>query len=256
MFDLSKWYADCISDRGDVFIAYVAELQWRKASISYSNCLELRDGQEPRRSYSLMKGERPVVETGRFAWNSPRLGVSGEWNSRVASFRERVFSSEEGSVEWNCLQPIAQARISVQRGPPVEGYGYAENLRLTIAPWRMPIDELRWGRFLSDGEAIVWIDWKGSFCTTIVYRNGARVQADRIADDVIVLGQDRLEFDRGSVLRQGPLGSTALSALGGILLPKRMLRVDECKWRSRVVFHRQGQTEVRGWAIHEVVRWP
>jgi hypothetical protein len=61
-------------------------------------------------------------------------------------------------------------------------------------------------------------------------------------------------FEQNQVLRQGAIGTTALSVLGRTVrdrLPARALWLDECKWRARV--HLGGEV---GWAIHEVVRWP
>ncbi|MBZ5583885.1 MAG: hypothetical protein LAQ30_17075 [Acidobacteriia bacterium] len=95
--------------------------------------------------------------------------------------------------------------------------------------------------------------------TAWVYRNGREVRASSIEDDGIELDDGaRLILDRSLVLRQGPLGSTALSAIPGIreTVPLRLLQVDECKWRSRARLERTGEPPVEGWAIHERVEWP
>ena len=49
-----------------------------------------------------------------------------------------------------------------------EGTGYAERLELSIRPWRLPIRELRWGRFVSEGASMAWIDWQGADPTEVI----------------------------------------------------------------------------------------
>jgi len=63
----------------------------------------------------------------------------------------------------------------------------------------------------------------------------------------------RLSLDCSLVLRQGPLGSTALSVIPGIrqTFPARMLQVNETKWRSQGRLECPGGSTVQGWAIHE-----
>ena len=78
------------------------------------------------------------------------------------------------------------------------GLGYAERLVLTIPPWKLPIETLRWGRFLSPSDWIVWIDWQGEHPQTIVYRNGARVAVDE-------LGDEQIRFCRVNAAGDGPL---------------------------------------------------
>ena len=78
-----------------------------------------------------------------------------------------------------------------------------------------------------------------------------------IQDDVLEFGDGtRLELDRSLVVRQGPLGTTALSAFVSKTLPARIFQVNECKWRSRARLHQPSGSTVEGWAIHERVDWP
>jgi hypothetical protein len=55
------------------------------------------------------------------------------------------------------------------------------------------------------------------------------------------------------VLRSGRIGDTALSILPDLasLFPGRIVGLFETKWLSRGALGGE-----RGWAIHEVVRWP
>ena len=58
----------------------------------------------------------------------------------------RLFESADGIVDWTCEMPRARTRIG-----EVCGDGYAEVLHMTVPPWKLPIDELRWGRFHGQG---------------------------------------------------------------------------------------------------------
>lgn len=129
---------------------------------------------------------------------------------------------------------------------------------MTLAPWKLPIQELRWGRFLSDSDSLVWIDWKGSYSCRIVLQNGILGRATTIDEDEVRLNRHGgLRLAPGDVLRKGGLGETALSVIPGLsrLFPRKILEARECKWRSRAEL-RHGDSSSSGWAIHEVVTWP
>jgi hypothetical protein len=81
----------------------------------------------------------------------------------------------------------------------------------------------------------------------------------QIADDRIEFADgSRLVMDQSLLMRDGPLGTTALAAIPGVrsTYPGRLLQVTETKWRSRARLEKQGEQAAAGWAIHEVVRWP
>ncbi len=258
-FRLRKWYVDCVSDDGDVFIGYSAELRWRSLGIAYESALVSIDGEHVRTWTSLRNPAPPVAAFGRLDWNTPALGVVGNWTGAANPLRETIFSTEEGEIEWSCLLPSAEARVTTPAGDNLFGRGYAELLQISIPPWRMPVRELRWGRWLSGTGAVVWIDWQGDVSKRIVYRNGVRVDAPHVGNEALELADGtRLCLDQGCVLRSGTLGSTVLRRIPGLAraAPARMLAVEEYKWRSRGTLSSPGAAESRGWAIHEVVRWP
>jgi hypothetical protein len=155
--------------------------------------------------------------------------------------------------------PRGEAKVTTPAGSRLAGLGYAEHLSMSVPPWRIPISELRWGRFLSEGEALVWIDWRGECPRTIVYRNSIRVPVLSVDDQQIALADGvRVHLDQDCVLRSGALGATVLRSIPAIdrLAPARILATQECKWRSRAVLSSPGRPDQRGWVIHEVVRWP
>ena len=258
-FELSKWYADCISLEGDVFIGYCAKLRLGSISVPYQSALVYTRDQAVESWSSLRRLTLPRASDAQINWRSAPLGIRGEWVSRSKPLRETVYCSDEGEVEWSCLQPNSRASVNTKRGHAIGGTGYIEHLRLTIPPWRMPISQLRWGRVVAESASLVWIDWKGAFQNTIVYCNGTQVVAKRIGDDGIELSDGaKIAFDQSVMLREGPLGSTVLTSIPGItrFAPASTLRIHERKWRSRVRWTGTRRLSQDAWAIHEVVTWP
>jgi len=239
---------------------YCAELRWRGASIHYANLLTQPDGLPARSRFSLRRRPPPTVRDAGIEWKSPAWDAEACWRETGPRVRETLFESAAGSVEWDCLAPRAAAEIRIGAEPLYRGWGYVERLRLTLPPWRLPIRELRWGRFVNSTDALVWIDWRGSHQRQVVYYNGSSVAASAIGDREIALqdGEAVLTLEAGTVLRDGALGSTALSVFSNSrrLFPASILGVRECKWLSRAVLRRPGRPDSEGMAIHEVVEWP
>jgi hypothetical protein len=155
--------------------------------------------------------------------------------------------------------PRARAEVSLADGSSVRGLGYAEHLTVTLAPWLLPIDELRWGRFLADDAALVWIDWRGPHTRRLFLLDGVPLGGAHLDDDGLATedGSIRLAFEAPRVLREGAIGRTTLSILPAVetILPVRILATEERKWVARGVLDRGGRRS-RGWVIHETVRWP
>ena len=253
VFELSKWYADCVSDDGEVLIGYSGQLRYRRFSVHYESVIA-----PPAATHSL--GRSSITASGdRIDWHSPGLLFRGQWQRHSGEIRETIFKSGQGAVEWHCVVPKGMAAVERPEHPTLRGWGYVEHLRLTIPPWRLPIQTLRWGRFLSERNTLIWIDWQGGFRNRIVYWNGLRAPAASIENDGLWLEDGtRATFGREKVLRQGTLGSTVLHAIPGLerIAPARIFLVDECKWLSRASLERAEEEADRGWCIHEEVTWP
>ncbi len=259
-FDLSKWYLDCVDHRGHTFIGYSGTLRWKAIVLPYESLLLHKDGEETQTRFSLRRVRPPIVQGNVVRWESPALSLSSSWDAVETPVHATILDSEAGAVEWHCLQPRATARVQVAGAPAVCGLGYVEFLKMTLPPWQLPLNELRWGRFLSEAGSLVWIDWQGPYAKRVIFHNGTQTGADAITDEQIVLSEGAavLHLDRGCVLREGTIGETALPVFPrlGKLFPARALRIRECKWRSRGVLRRPGASDAVGWAIHEVVQWP
>ena len=257
-FQLTKWYADCVGENGDTVIVYCGIAQWRTIALHYASVLEANAVNQPHARYSLSKCAMPVVEGTTVRWQSKSLKTKGSWERLDSPCDVRIYESSEGTIDWHCVHPRARATVDLGKGLVIKGLGYVERLEMTIAPWHLPLKELRWGRFLSDSASVVWVDWLGEYSRRIVLENGRLGCMTAVTENGIVLeGNARLCLSAGRVLRTGALGRTALAKIPGVnrLLPSRLLNVQECKWRSRGELLR-GTVRSSGWAIHEVVRWP
>ena len=256
-FVLNKWYADCISDSGDTVIVYHGAARWKELAVRYSCLLVAVDDAPAFTQYSLKRDDEPACEGSRVRWRSRHLGFEGTWSAIDPGHSETLLTGADGAVEWHCLQPRACAEIQWGNGRKLAGLGYVERIRMTIAPWKLPIDELLWGRFLNHADSVVWIDWRGPVRKRLLLHNGHPMESVEVAEDVVSFGtSSSLTFGERTILREGQLGAIALAALSTIrrLLPHRILAVNETKWRSRARLSNPAQKD--GWAIHEVVRWP
>jgi hypothetical protein len=258
-FHLSKWYLDCIADNGDAFVGYAATLRWRSFALHYSSVLSYSDHSGARSQTSLKKDSAPHSTERGISWCSKSLNLNGSWVSLSMPIERRLYESSEGFLQWSCIQPKARASIAFGGNKHLEGLGYVEHMELSVRPWMLPISELYWGRFLSDRDALVWIEWRGTKPLSLLVRDG------RIIDRPVITKQG-ISFDHGETLlslterrelRKGPLVTTALSMIPGIevIFPRKILHAHECKWRSRGLLKSGDSHYDVGWAIHEIVRF-
>jgi len=199
----------------------------------------------------------PQVTDSSIQWASSHLGVLGTWKGIAQPIKRTLLESPGGNIEWNCLLPRARAEVLIG-GRQMGGLGYVEHLTMSIPPWQLPFDELRWGRFLSDEDALVWIYWSGSHYLNVGFHNGVPVENPVLTDHGFEGEGVGLTLGENSVLREGALIDSALSMIRGIhrLFPFRILTTHECKWISRGILKKPSAADSNGWAIHEVVRWP
>ncbi|HET9306220.1 MAG TPA: hypothetical protein VFO46_09355 [Candidatus Sulfotelmatobacter sp.] len=261
---LTKWYLDCVAENGDAVILYAADLRWNSVSFHYGSLLTVLNGKINFAS-ALRSVPAPTLQGDILTVQQPGLSLEGTWAALRPPIRRTVFQNAQGTVDWHCLQPMSNVdlrvcgRTQIVCGrTQIDGLGYAECLTLSILPWHLPLTQLRWGRYLSQEDAVVWIDWQGAERVQLVLHNGEEQQARTITESEVVFAEGGrvLELDRGLVLRQGRLGNTVFRGISRLakLLPRTMLAVDECKWRSHGVF-RTDTGQSSGWAIHEVVKW-
>jgi hypothetical protein len=232
-FHLSKWYLDCVAENGDGAVIYVADLQWKSWHIRYASAMSFLGDKVTTRS-SIRKCALPESKDDQISLKLPHLELEGRWNRRAAPVDRTVFTRGKQGIVWRCLQPASDVNL-VLKSAEITGLGYAELLEMSIAPWKLPLDD----------------------CFRLIVHNGKTYDSGSISENEISMNSDlKLVSDCGLVLRAGTLGKTVLPTLVQLskVLPGSLLTVDECKWRSRSMLIAGGENE-EGWSIHEVVRW-
>jgi hypothetical protein len=142
---------------------------------------------------------------------------------------------------------------------PMEVPGYAECIEMTLAPWLLPIRELRWGRWMSPtaDRSVVWIDWRGDEARTWVLVDGARAPNASVRDDGVSTDGAELTIGVRRVLHDR-LMSDIVAPVGPLraALPASILAMRQSKWCSEAVLRDDAEHEIPGRAIHEVVVFP
>lgn len=265
-FRLTKWYLDLVDDQGWSAIAYWARVNWGPLALGWEGLsLHLETGAAVHRSARAV-GDEPAWSGETLAWRSAGLGVCLECAPWCAPFESRLFESADGMVEWSCQAPGATVTFDAGDGRTVRGTGYAERIVLTLAPWRLPISELRWGRWCSarTRRSLVWIDWRGERPLTLVLDGGCPRERAVVGDQAIAFA-DSPEAANLSVLRLDRPHTLYARTLSDVLrglrplaarLPAPWQAVEDRKTRSAGTLC-AGEVEAdTGWAIHEVVRLP
>jgi len=253
VIQFDKWYLDLTADDGVTVIVYWAQLRGLGVSITWSSRLVVIDDEISTRS-SLAHVPPPMATGGMVSWTHARLGVQGRWQAQQHEQRRKLLDLPAGIVAWNCLAPRAEVSLQLD-DRTLHGLGYVERLTMTIEPWKLPINELRWGRFLAADHDVVWIQWLGAHPLSLVIANGSDVASGTIHDHQVQFDGGHVDMMDSFVLREGKLGPTVLNAIPGIhrITPASMLAAHETKWRSKGVLHMTGLVPTQGWVIHEVV---
>jgi hypothetical protein len=260
-FLLTKWYMDCITPAGDAFVGYAATLSWKAIRLRYYATMVHRRNAPSESRSSLRTRSMPVAADGRATWHHHPLKVAAAWTATADPIERVIYHCREGHIRWSCLMPRADAVVEFPGSSrqPFRGTGYLERLEMTVLPWRLPLETLRWGRFHSSRETVIWIDMQGGLSNRLVFVDGTGVVFKTVADDLLESASagERLELDRGVTLRRGAIGTGALKLGSPIrrIVPVSFLKLREHKWISRGILTVGGRTE-EGLAIHEVVRWP
>jgi hypothetical protein len=245
---------DCVTDAGDAAILYCADLRWRALCASMGSVLESR-ADVPARTRTSLGRFRISAEANEIRVEHARLKATGTWRAQCPGVQRTVYEEAGGSIVWNCVQPASRVRMRVG-DHELNGLGYAECLTLTLPSWRLPIRSLRWGRFVSEGHALAWVDWQGPYSTRFAALDGRACGLESASESEVIADGASLKIDGGASLRAGRLNSTILSGAPGLkrLFPASLFNIREQKWKSRGALACSGQMS-HGWVIHEVVEW-
>jgi hypothetical protein len=255
-FTLTKWYLDCTDADGRVAIVYWASLTWHGLALTWQGLSVTENGCEAIHRSTLAAGGMPARERDRILWRSPGLECELVADVHDPPIAVRLFESEGGFVDWRCEAPAALVTLDLAGGSTLRGPGYAERLELTIPPWRLPITELRWGRWIDDAAArsVIWIDWRGAEPRIWVFVDGVPFTDAAVSDDRVSVGDATLVLACRSAL-SSRAADEIIDGIPGLraLIPISVFTPREMKWSSRGILQRVGVVPIEGRAIHELV---
>ena len=255
-FALTKWYLDCVADDGRVAICYWASLSWRRLSLVWQGLTVYEPGCPPFERSAIGASVPPAIDQGRISWMSPRLGSVVMAEAREPAFGLRLFEADSRYVDWRCEAPVAHVTIDAAGQSPLHGYGYVEQLTLTVPPWRLPFDEIRWGRWIDDdaSRSLVWIDWRGAMPQCWTFVDGVRTPGVAIGDDRVTTGAVVLGLEPPRTLSCRAL-DLVISRIPGLraVVPSSLPAWHETKWVSRGMVRCADGKQVAGSVVHERV---
>jgi hypothetical protein len=258
-FSLTKWYLDCVDRDGRSAILYSSALAWGHAAVSWQGASFHEPGKPATHRSSLSPIPLPERDGARLAWDATPLGCTVTCKPVQEQFSRRLLDRPRGSVDWRCEAPAAAVTVTLPGQPPLTGAGYAECLVLSVVPWRLPIDELRWGRWISDGgcRSLVWIEWRGPRPRADVFLDGRAQSTAAVGGDRVRAEGCLLELSGRQALYSRSIGST-LAGLGPLLsmLPAAWRDIEDTKCLSRARLECDGLPSEDGWCIDERVRFP
>jgi hypothetical protein len=256
-FKLEKYYLDCIDDAGNCFIIYQAKLKFCFIRINYSELI-FSDTKGVTINKNSLKKTSKLLINDLLLFSNQFLQIEGSWKSMnpplpLISYKDMM----NHELIWNCHHPKSSTEIRYEDNT-YQGYGYAETLFMTIKPWNLPIEELRWGRFLSDDYTITWIDWKGKYPLHKIFCNDSEYSDAIFEGDNIVFGRGifSLIFREITVVRKGKLRNIFKKMPWlKILFNRRILNTSEVKYKAKSILYINKQTTSAGWSLYETVIW-
>ncbi len=255
---MSKWYLDLVTEAGEVALLYAGRLRWGPLRASYAAVLCDAPGGERREEATIRGVEHPRRSGPDISWGSEPLAVRGTWRPAARPFRRTLLRSAGGAIQWACLAPMARAEVRCG-ATTLRGVGYVECLRLSLPPWKLPFDTLRWSRYTSERRSVVSIVWAGGVDRRWVWMDGVEQQdADVTEGGVSALaGGQTLTVEPGRVLRDRRVAAAVTASLPAVTtrLGGKLARMREVKRVSRGTLAARDGAADRGWTVHEVVTW-
>jgi hypothetical protein len=240
-------------------IGYWASLAWRGVALTWQNVTLFEPGKAPVSRSSLAPASPPARADGAISWRAEALGCGIDFEPRQPPISERLLEGDSGVVEWRVEAPAAEVSVSLRGFEPLRGTGYAERILITIPPWRLPIRELRWGRWIGKAasRSAVWIDWRGESPRTWVFVDGAAASSAEVTDEgVRAQTTEAVEVALGErrTLQEGSLDEI-VSTIPGLraVVPRSFLGLRQSRWCSDGLLREGDAAPCAGSAIHEVV---
>lgn len=253
---MEKFYLDVVGADGSGCIGYATKIASAGLLSPAALLMWSADENEPVTQMHTLRSRLPAFDDGAWQWRCPSLSVSGTWRVRAEPVEQTLWSGAQGSVIWDNFAPRAEVVLHVGERQ-LEGWGYAERLRLTVAPWHLPIDSLHWGRFVSAETSVVWIAWEHETERNWLWHDGRPCELRAASPDAVVWREGRIDFTSRRVLRSGRLDETVFRhwPRAAAWLPARIRAYEETKWCSHATLAIGDAAPLTGWAIHEYVRF-
>jgi hypothetical protein len=167
-FYMKKWYFDFITDRGETFYAYFITYRiFGKSQGLVSAHLTLPDGNRMQDSikteYSFPNAEGKLalgphfliqqngrakihMELNHFTIDLHYFSLDKEW---IPAKDALLLKKKRGFLKWHVPQPSARVEGAIKNTFQIfkiNGFGYQDIVETNMAPWRLPLAELLWGR--------------------------------------------------------------------------------------------------------------
>lgn len=259
-FKINKWYLDFICEDGQAMIFYSAELHWHGSKVPYTSFLHYIPNESVKVKSHFGKAHSPISDGNSIRWADSKFSIEGIWQPRAASISERLFESDSGHLDWFCYQPSSDVVLNLN-GKEFFGKGYVEMLTLSTYPWKIPMNELRWGRFANGNLVVVWVEILHHKTNKWLWVNGEKSTDFAISDDSIIITDNDIEirFDKGIILESEKKISNVVEKFTRFIpkfnsiIPANFLMADECKWLSHTETRCGKNYYHDGMAIHEFV---
>jgi hypothetical protein len=247
---LEKWYADSVVG-DEVEIEYRARLQLGPLTVNYSGQVGRERSTHVRMGWAGLA--MPHITDGNLHWHRSGARPPRIWGN-VDQRPITLWQDQGKSVVWNPI--VLNDRTSPPDGNR-SGQGYAEKLTLDIAPWRLGIDKLKWGRFCGERHSLVWIEWQGRIPRKIALLDGKEQPLVTASRTEIRTERARLRIANPREIIREPIGAGALKALGPlrIFATGRFLSGLETKWLAKADLEHEGGIVDHGSVVFEEVIW-
>jgi hypothetical protein len=254
---LTKWYLDCIQDDGRCALVYVGSLRWGRTEVNLQSVLHRAHGHS-RRAIRLGGPGRPHQTLNALGLDLPAFGLRGSWSPDGASSGPQCdWLGQGGGVSWRCVAPTADVWLQIG-STHLHGRGYVEVLELSVPPWQLPLQRLRWGRFVGteahSAAHAIWLQWSGSTSLRWLHVNGVQAPLHLLRDDGWDSAEAHLRQRDACDLQRGPLVGDRLGRVLRHLgaAPRWLAGLDEHKWLAPATLI-TGPSATRGWVIDETV---
>lgn len=255
-FVLTKWYYDLVDDRSNAFIGYFADLQWGNVKLRYEGSIffESASRQTKQRNNFRFSSTVSEIDTSESLITFP--SGRGTWDVLDSSYKAELLGGQT-PIHWECFQPKSDARLTFE-DQTIQGFGYAEKITLRLAPWRLPIKELFWGRYHSMQNTVVWIRWVGPMPKLLIFWNGRLINEGEVTSEIVIFDGQSILLPRQMEIRNERIRDSLFRGFKKImkLFPASIMSLQEEKWCGQAMWMVDNKVSDTGMVLHERVTWP